>query len=94
MYAMTENRKGGFRAKLRYLHDSLLDTCKVWEGTSATDAFGLPVPPSGRLSLDFETGLITHNLRGIHKKTEVTVFTSSRAESRAYSGTTFADNYS
>ncbi|ROW03357.1 hypothetical protein VSDG_01244 [Cytospora chrysosperma] len=41
MYAMDENHKG-FRAKVRWLHDSLLDTCRDWEGTTATNAFGLP----------------------------------------------------
>ncbi|ROW01376.1 hypothetical protein VMCG_05976 [Cytospora schulzeri] len=92
MYAMTENRKG-FRAKVKWLHDSLLDTCRVWEGTSATSAFGLPVPPSGRLSLDLERGLPAHNLNGINKTTVVSMSTSSRADSHAYSGTTFGGNY-
>ncbi|KUI53627.1 Lipase [Cytospora mali] len=91
MYAMDENRKG-FRAKARWLHDSLLDTCRDLEGTTATNAFGQPVPPSGRLSVDFERGLGAYNHQGI-KTTEATLSSRSDTDSHSYSGTTVGDNF-
>lgn len=45
--------------RLRRLHDSVLDTCRTWEGAwedsdmSLLRTFRLPKPPSGRLSVDF-----------------------------------------
>ncbi|KUI69817.1 Lipase [Cytospora mali] len=91
MYAMDENRKG-FRAKFRRLHESLLDTCRNLECTSANNAFGLPVPPSARLSVNFEGSLSAYNLEGI-KMTGVTRHSMSAADSHSYSGTTFGDNF-
>lgn len=45
--------------KIRRLHDSIMDTCRSWEGhwedtsLSLLRTFRLPKPPSGRLSIDF-----------------------------------------
>lgn len=51
--------------RMRRLHDSVLDTCRTWEGhwddssQSLLRTFRLPNPPSGRLSVDFsrDTGV-------------------------------------
>lgn len=46
----------GLRARARLLHDELLTTFQSWEGTTrfSDDRFSLPVPPTGRMSVDFE----------------------------------------
>lgn len=92
MYALDENHKG-FRAKLRWLQDSILDTCRNWEGTTATSGFGLPVPPDPRLNLDFERGTGAHNFQGISKTTAITVSHSSATHSQSYSDTIVEGNY-
>lgn len=43
--------------RMRRLHDSVMDTCRSWEGhwddPTLLRTFRLPKPPSGRLSIDF-----------------------------------------
>ncbi|KAJ0104203.1 hypothetical protein J7T55_001690 [Diaporthe amygdali] len=60
-----ERRRQGLMERMRRLHDSILDTCRTWEGhwddssLSLLRTFRLPKPPSGRLSVDFsrDTGV-------------------------------------
>lgn len=52
-------RKKSFLERMQRLRDSVLDTCRTWEGAwddsdlSLLRTFRLPQPPSGRLSVDF-----------------------------------------
>lgn len=54
-----ERRRRGLMERMRRLHDSVLDTCRTWEGewddsnASFLRTVRLPKPPSGRLSVDF-----------------------------------------
>ncbi|KAK2606503.1 hypothetical protein N8I77_005246 [Diaporthe amygdali] len=60
-----ERRRQGLTERMRRLYDSVLDTCRTWEGhwddssLSLLRTFRLPKPPSGRLSVDFsrDTGV-------------------------------------
>lgn len=54
-------RRKSFLKRMHRLRDSVLDTCRTWEGTwngsdmSLLRTFRLPQPPSARLSVDFSS---------------------------------------
>lgn len=56
--AMRRHQQGGWRAKLHKMQDSMLDTCRTLEDWSGSDADtlaarGLPMVPSGLMTVDF-----------------------------------------
>lgn len=49
-----ERIKSKFRSRVRLIQNTLLDTCRTLEGTRHDgDDFDLPLPPPGRMSVDF-----------------------------------------